>query len=138
MDCHAAALLAMTCIGIYTLYPPVMLLLVENGTGKSSELFRGIMFEGFEHGEEHEDALEQNGHGDGTGSLHLASGQTHKGSPGFAGLAPLAGEAPDKKTGVGRDQQPFEMAPPLSCSQRSSGCPACLSRLKKDSICQRK
>ena len=60
---------------IYTLYsfPPVMFLLVKNGTGESPELFRGIMFEGFEQGEEHEEAIEQGGHGDGTGSLHLAS-----------------------------------------------------------------
>ena len=69
---------------LHTIFlPPMMLLLVKNGTGESPELFRGIMFEGFEQG----------GHGDGTGSLHLASGQAHEevlGWPG--GLTPLAGE----------------------------------------------
>jgi hypothetical protein len=34
-----------------------MLLLMENGIGKSPELFRGIMRKNFEHGKEHEDAF---------------------------------------------------------------------------------
>ena len=61
---------------LHTMFlPSVMLLPVKNGTGENPKLFRGMMFEGFGHGEEHEEAIEQGGHGDGTGSLHLAPRQ---------------------------------------------------------------
>jgi hypothetical protein len=76
---------------------------LKNGINEGSELLWGIMLKGIEHGEEHEDAFKQCGQGDGTGSLHLASGQAHEEVLGLPGhLASLAGEVPDKKAGVGR------------------------------------
>lgn len=69
------------------------------------ELVGGMVFEGFEHGEQGVEAMEESRGGDGGGSFHLSSGKADEEGTSLVGECSLgAHEAPSQGAGLTGNQ----------------------------------